>query len=136
MAGKNADGGLRSYASMTYTGLKSMLYAGLTKDDKRVKAALNWLRKYYSVDQNPGLDQQGLYYYYHTFARSLTTLDEDLFEDVKGEKHDWRRELTDALAKRQKENGSWVNAADRWLEGDPNLTTAYSLMALKYCDPK
>ena len=121
---------------MTYAGLKSMLYAGLTKDDKRVKAALNWLRKYYSVDQNPGLDQQGLYYYYHTFARSLTTLDEDLFEDVKGEKHDWRRELTDALAKRQKENGSWVNAADRWLEGDPNLTTAYSLMALKYCDPK
>ena len=136
MAGKNADGGLRSYASMTYAGLKSMLYAGLTKDDKRVKAALNWLRKYYSVDQNPGLDQQGLYYYYHTFARTLTTLDEDLFEDVKGDKHDWRRELTDALAKRQKENGSWVNAADRWLEGDPNLTTAYSLMALKYCDPK
>ena len=136
MAGKNADGGLRSYASMTYAGLKSMLYAGLTKDDKRVKAALNWLRKYYSVDQNPGLDQQGLYYYYHTFARSLTTLDEDLFEDVKGDKHDWRRELTDALAKRQRENGSWVNAADRWLEGDPNLTTAYSLMALKYCDPK
>lgn len=135
-AGKNADGGLRSYASMTYAGLKSMLYAGLTKDDKRVKAALDWLRKFYSVEQNPGLDQQGLYYYYHTFARTLTTLDADLFEDVKGEKHDWRRELTDALAKRQKENGSWVNAADRWLEGDPNLTTAYSLMALKYCDPK
>ncbi|TXT25556.1 MAG: squalene-hopene cyclase [Planctomycetota bacterium] len=136
MAGKNADGGLRSYASMTYAGLKSMLYAGLTKDDKRVKAALDWLRKFYSVEQNPGLDQQGLYYYYHTFARTLTTLDADLFEDAKGEKHDWRRELTDALAKRQKENGSWVNAADRWLEGDPNLTTAYSLMALKYCDPK
>lgn len=135
-AGKNADGGLRSYASMTYAGLKSMLYAGLTKDDKRVKAALDWLRKFYSVDQNPGLDQQGLYYYYHTFARTLTTLETDLFEDAKGVKHDWRRELTDALAKRQKENGSWVNAADRWMEGDPNLTTAYALMALKYCDPK
>ena len=135
-AGKNADGGLRSYASMTYAGLKSMLYAGLSKDDKRVKAALDWLRKFYSVDQNPGLDQQGLYYYYHTFARTLATLDVDLFEDAKGEKHDWRRELTEVLAKRQKENGSWVNAADRWLEGDPNLTTAYSLMALKYCDPK
>ena len=135
-AGKNADGGLRSYASMTYAGLKSMLYAGLAKDDKRVKAALDWIRKFYSVEQNPGLDQQGLYYYYHTFARTLATLDVDLFEDAKGQKHDWRTELTDALAKRQKENGSWVNAADRWLEGDPNLTTAYGLMALKYCDPK
>lgn len=135
-AGKNADGGLRSYASMTYAGLKSMLYAGLSKDDKRVKAALDWIRKFYSVDQNPGLDQQGLYYYYHTFARTLATLDVDLFEDAKGDKHDWRKELTEALAKRQKDNGSWVNAADRWMEGDPNLTTAYSLMALKYCDPK
>ena len=135
-AGKNADGGLRSYASMTYAGLKSMLYAGLGKDDKRVKAALDWIRKFYSVDQNPGLDQQGLYYYYHTFAKTLATLQVDLFEDAKGQKHDWRKELTDALAKRQKENGSWVNSADRWMEGDPNLTTAYSLMALKYCDPK
>ncbi len=135
-AGKNADGGLRSYASMTYAGLKSMLYAGLSKDDKRVKAAIDWLRKYYSLEQNPGLDQQGLYYYYHTFARSLTTLDEDLFEDAKGTKHDWRKELTEVLAKRQKENGSWINSADRWLEADPNLVTAYSLMALKYCDPK
>ena len=58
----------------------------------------------------------------------------DVFDDAKGEQRDWWRELTDALAKRQKENGSWVNAADRWLEGDPNLTTAYSLMALKYCN--
>jgi squalene-hopene/tetraprenyl-beta-curcumene cyclase len=135
-AGTNADGGLRSYASMTYAGLKSMLYAGLTKDDKRVKAALEWIRKHYAVDQNPGLDQQGLYYYYHTFARTLATMEIDLFEDARGVKHDWRKELTDALAKRQKENGSWVNSADRWMEGDPNLTTAYALMALKYCDRK
>ena len=135
-AGKNPDGGLRSYASMTYAGLKSMLYAGLTKDDKRVKAALEWIRKFYSVDQNPGLEQQGLYYYYHTLAKTLATLEVDLFEDAKGEKHDWRKELTAALAKRQKENGSWVNAADRWMEGDPSLATAYGLMALKFCDPK
>ncbi len=135
-AGKNPDGGLRSYASMTYAGLKSMLYAGLNKDDKRVKAALEWIRKYYSVDQNPGLNQQGLYYYYHTFAKTLATLEIDLFEDAKGEKHDWRQDLTAALAKRQKENGSWVNSADRWMEGDPNLATAYGLMALKFCDPK
>ena len=135
-AGKNPDGGLRSYASMTYAGLKSMLYAGLTKDDKRVKAALEWIRKFYSVDQNPGLEQQGLYYYYHTMAKTLSTMDVDLFVDAKGVKHDWRKEIAEALAKRQKENGSWVNAADRWMEGDPNLATSYGLMALKFCDPK
>ena len=30
VAGQTADGGLRSYASMTYAGLKSMIYAGLS----------------------------------------------------------------------------------------------------------
>lgn len=35
----------------------------------------------------------------------------------------------------QRENGSWVNEAERWFEGDPNLATAFALMALAYCDP-
>ena len=59
-----------------------------------------------------GLDRRAF------FAKTLSTLEVDLFEDAKGEKHDWRKELTAALAKRQKDNGSWVNSADRWMEGD------------------
>ena len=35
MAGNDAGGGLRSYASMTYAGLKSMIYAGLTRRSAR-----------------------------------------------------------------------------------------------------
>ena len=54
MAGKDADGGLRSYASMTYAGLKSMIYAGLTRDDPRVKAALDYITQHYTLDENPG----------------------------------------------------------------------------------
>jgi len=30
---------------MTYSGLKSMIYAGLTKDDPRVKGRIGWIRK-------------------------------------------------------------------------------------------
>ena len=40
---------------MTYAGLKSMMYAGLGKDDPRVKAAWGWIQKNYTVDENPGL---------------------------------------------------------------------------------
>jgi len=46
-AGETAGGGLRSYASMTYAGLKSMIYAGVDKDDPRVKAAMKWIQKHY-----------------------------------------------------------------------------------------
>ena len=93
MAGKAADGGLRSYASMTYAGLKSMIYAGLGRDDPRVKAALAYIKRHYTLDENPGLGQQGLYYFYHTFAKTMFVLGEPTLTDSAGTSHDWRAEL-------------------------------------------
>jgi squalene-hopene/tetraprenyl-beta-curcumene cyclase len=127
---------LRSYGSMTYSGLKSMLYAGLKKDDVRVKAAMQWLRKNYDVESNPGMGDAGLYYYYHTFAKTMDALGEDQFEDAKGVKHHWRHELVEALAKRQQADGSWVNKNTQWMEGDPELSTPLALLALTYCRAK
>ncbi len=128
-------GGLRSYGSMTYSGLKSMIYAGLTKDDPRVKAAYQWVRKHYDLSSNPGMGDAGLYYYYHTFAKALDAMGAAEIEDAKGVKHDWRRELTEELARRQQADGSWVNKNIRWMEGDPNLATAFALLSLSYCHP-
>ena len=136
MAGQAPDGGLRSYASMTYAGLKSMIYAGLSRDDPRVKAALSYITKHYTLDENPGLGQQGLYYYYHTFAKTMAALGETKLTDAAGVSHDWRAEIVAALAKRQQPEGSWVNSADRFMEGDPNLVTAYALLALAHTRPK
>ena len=132
-AGTTPDGGLRSYASMTYAGLKSMIYAGLTPDDPRVKAAQEWIKKFYSLEENPGMGQQGLYYYYHTFAKTLDVLGVDQFVDASGTAHDWRDELAAELISKQQPNGSWSNPTERWYEGDPNLATAYALLALRYC---
>lgn len=134
-AGNTENGGLRSYASMTYSGLKSMIYAGLDKDDPRAKAAYDWAQKHYTVVENPGLGQQGLYYYYQTFAKALDALKVDRCEDAAGKAHDWRSDLAAEILKRQNANGSWVNTADRFMEGDPNLVTAYTLMALARVSP-
>ena len=133
-AGTTANGGHQSYGSITYAGLKSMIYAGLTKDDERVKAATTWLRKHYTLDENPGMGKQGLFYYYHTMAKTMSVLDEPQFEDDKGVNHDWKKDLSTRLASLQQKNGSWINEADRWYEGDPNLVTAYCLIALSYCE--
>ena len=136
VAGKDEpSGGLRSYASMTYAGLKSLIYAGLTPDDPRVKAATEYIGKHYSVDENPGLGEVGLFYYYQAFARTMALLGKPTFTDAGGREHDWRADLVDALAKRQDANGSWVNKADRFMEGDANLVTAYALLALAYAAP-
>jgi squalene-hopene/tetraprenyl-beta-curcumene cyclase len=131
---------LPGYGSMTYAGVKSLIYAGVGKDDIRVKTALGWMRKNYTVEANAGmptkLAERGLYYYYHTMGKTLELLGDDEFIDDKGTKHDWRTDLFRALQKRQKDDGSWTNANDRWMEGDPNIVTGYVLMTLSHVKPK
>ncbi len=130
-------GGLRSYGSMTYAGLKSMLYAGVDKDDIRVQAATDWIRRHYDLKNNPGMGAEGLYYYYHLFAKALDAMGADTFEDQQGVQHDWREELFNELADRQAADGSFTNqGSSRWMEGDANLVTGYVLLALAYCKDK
>jgi len=132
-AGETPTGGLRSYASMTYAGLKSMIYAGVDEDDPRTKAAREWISKHYRLDENPGMGAQGLFYYYQVFAKALDAAGLEKVATDEGEQRDWRADLVAELVKRQKPNGSWVNEQPRWLEGEPALATGYCLMALSYC---
>ncbi len=127
------DGGLRSLGAMTYGGLKSFLYAGVKKDDPRVQGAVKWIRSHYTLKENPGMGQAGLFYYFHTFGKAMAALGEDEFEDAKGVKHDWRMELFEALKSRQQPNGSFINKGDRAFgEADDNLATGFALLALSY----
>lgn len=139
-ADTTADGGLVGYGSMTYAGIKSLIYCGVSQDDERIKKAVEWAKKHYTLDANPGMPHvkahQGLYYYYHSMAKCLDGLGMREFETADGKKHDWRAEIVQALAKRQKADGSFVNDQQAWMENDPNLVTGYVLMTLGHCKPK
>ena len=130
---RTPDGGLRSEGGMTYAGLKSFLYAGVGKEDPRVKAAIGWVKRHYTLTENPGQGQAGLFYYYHTFAKAMAALGDDVFEDAKGVKHPWRKELFEELKKRQKPDGMWANDNKAFLENTPELATAFAVLALGYC---
>jgi len=128
--------GLRSYGSLTYAGFKSMLHAGMGRDDPRVKSAFRWIRRYWRLDSNPNLpklqSQQGLFYYYQVFAKALRAWGESEITDTKGVKHNWRHELIDALAQRVGKDGSWINkGSSRWNEGNPVLATCFATLALQ-----
>lgn len=131
------EGGLRSEGGMTYAGLKSFLYAGVGKKDDRVVAAVDWIRRNYTVSENPGMKEKdsGIFYYYHTFAKAMDALGEDQFEDAKKVKHDWRQELFDELKGKQKANGSWMGSR-AFLENEPSLATAFAVLALSYTKKK
>lgn len=129
---RTPEGGLRSEGGMTYAGLKSFLYAGVGKDDARVKAAVGWIRRHYTLEENPGMKDSGLYYYYHTFAKAMDALGEDEFIDADGKKHDWRNELFETLKKKQAEDGKWANSNRAFQENTPELASAFAILALSY----
>ena len=110
---------------MTYQMFKGFIYAGLKKDDEGVSGALSWIGNNWTLDENPGIGEEGQFYYYRVFARAHKAFGERV---VVG--HDWAAELGDKLVALQKSDGSWANPNGRWMEDDPALATAYALEAL------
>lgn len=127
----NGRTALRSYGTMTYGGLLSFIYADLQKDDPRVTAALDWLSKNYTLEENPGMGRAGLYYYYHLAAKGLATLGMRELPVVDGKKINWPRDLALKLIGLQNGDGSWVNDTARWMEKDPVLVTSYCVLTLE-----
>lgn len=191
--------GLRTYGSVTYAGFKSLIYANLDRDDQRVVAALDWISRNYTLEQNPGMPEeqklQGLYYYYLSMGRAMNAygrssvkviktqveaklrvnpsmiddqgalifdndklkpLQQDLREAgialadcelIKDEEvqsyaldierseqttsRDWANDLIRTITSQQHAEGWWANTESRWLESQPILVTAYSIIALQ-----
>lgn len=212
---------LRCYGSVTYSGFKSYIYAGLTMNDPRVQAALKWMQTHYTAIENPGMGINGYYYNALAMSRALgatgsatisvsavepmrvglwvtgltTGIDEAALraklkpvgkvsavimmpasaasdpkgtqsaivymsndaESVAAEKvltskepgglglkvarqdpalagkgeRDWQNDLIDALARMQNPDGSFRPIDSRWMENDPTLITAFSLLSIQ-----
>ena len=85
----------------------------------------------YTLEENPAMGLQGLFYYYHTMAKALTILEMDQLQLSTGQIVNWRKELTQKLTSIQKEDGSWLNDNGRWWERDPALVTSYAVLTLE-----
>lgn len=128
---ENGKTALRSYGSMSYAGLLSFIYARVDKSDPRVKAVIGWLSNNYTLDENPGMGKDGLYYYYHTMAKALSAAGIDTLTLKDGRKINWRQDLGKRLLNLQNADGSWVNTSGRWWERDPGLVTSYATITLE-----
>ena len=134
--GDSKAGGTSSYGTMTYAGVLSFIYANVDKNDDRVQAAVRWIKENYTLEENPPIGAQGLYYYYHTMSKALTLYGEPIITDSNGVQHNWYEELAHKLLELQKEDGSWTNPEDRWMEALPILATTYAVLALSIGYPE
>jgi squalene-hopene/tetraprenyl-beta-curcumene cyclase len=122
---------LRSYGSMSYAGLLSYAYADLKREDPRVRAVMDWLQGNFSLDENPGMGSEGLFYYYQMMTKALTVYGADTLKTKDGRSVNWREALALKLINLQHADGSWANDNGRWWEKDPALVTAYSVIVLE-----
>jgi len=123
---------LRSYGSISYVGLLSMIHSQLTRSDPRVVSALDYCTKHWTLDENPGQGGQGIYFYYNILTRALSAANVDAIPQQGGGTLAWREALIRKVISLQKTDGSWVNDNNRWWENDPVLVTSYSLLALEF----
>jgi squalene-hopene/tetraprenyl-beta-curcumene cyclase len=126
----------RSYGSITYAGLLALIYANVSRDDVRVRSAFDWAAKHWSLDENPGMGQQGLYFFYDVLTRSLATYGQDMVPLKDGTLLNWREAVARKVVSLQKIDsatgqGYWQNETGRYWENDPVLVTGYSLLALE-----
>lgn len=119
-----------SYGSMTFAGLKSLIFSNVSKDDPRIKSAIEWIRNNYTLEENPNFGMQALYYYYDTLSKALSLYGDKFITTKDGVKHEWYRELAEKLMSLQSQEGYWVNEETKYWEGNKDLVTAHAILAL------
>jgi squalene-hopene/tetraprenyl-beta-curcumene cyclase len=127
----HVDGGTKSYGSVSYAGLLSYTWASLKKDDDRVKAVHKWISANYTIDENPGMGQKTVYYYYMVFAKALQIMGDDTIVDARGRSHNWREELGRKLLALQHPEGYWVNEVKDEMQDNKVLVTSFTMSALQ-----
>jgi squalene-hopene/tetraprenyl-beta-curcumene cyclase len=131
----------RTMPGMTYAGLLSYIYAGVERDDPRVKATINWIANNWQLERgnrNPDMqgkpeEKEGLYYMYNVITKGLSAYGQDELTLADGTKLNWREAMLEKLLALQAEDGSWSNSNGRYWESDKNLVTAYMLLAMETC---
>lgn len=126
----------RSYGSITYAGLLALIYAEVDEEDPRVKSAFDWAFRHWSLEENPGMGQQGMFFFFNVLTKTLTASGHEMIPRKDGELTNWREEVARKLVSLQLTDkgtghGYWVNKNGRYWESDPVLVTSYCLLALE-----
>jgi squalene-hopene/tetraprenyl-beta-curcumene cyclase len=127
----HTDGGTTSYGSATYAGVLSYSWANVKKEDQRVQGVAKWIRDHYTVDENPGMGQKTVYYYYMVFAKALQAIGEPTIVDARGQSHNWREELGRKLISLQNPEGYWVNSDPAEMQNNRVLVTTFTMTAIQ-----
>lgn len=126
------DGKFLSYGAMSFAGLKSLIFTKAEKDDPRVQAVWEWIKKNYDFNQHPGMNTTSYYYYLQTAAGALEAFGTLNVPDAKGRERNWVADLLTRLLSLQKADGTWQNENPKYWEGNPLLATSRAIISINH----
>ncbi len=119
-------------ALSTYTGLFGLISGGLKPTDSRVTAALDWIGRHYTLQENAGMGSEGYYRSLNRMAKALSLAKIRDLSLTGGRKIDWAREETLKIMDLQNIDGSWMNrGSQEQMESDPVFVTAEMVLTLE-----
>lgn len=126
----------RSFGSMTYAGMLALIHANVARDDVRVRSAFEWAAKHWTLEENPGMGPQGVYFFYEVLTKCLAAYGQDLIPVKDKQPINWKAEVAKKLVSLQRIDdktgqGYWKNDVNRYWEDNAVLVTAYTALALE-----
>lgn len=123
-----------AYGSMTAAGICTLaiamnrLFDDMTpREHLRIRNALGWMVRNFTVRENPGTKKYN-YYYIYSVERVGRILGIDFMGD-----HEWYPEGANYLVGAQRGDGSWPTGKG---ESEPELTSSYALLFLTRATPE
>ena len=74
----------RGYGRVSYDGMMRLLYDDVRRNDPRVDAMLDWAERGWSLEENPGKGNAGLYYFWHAMSKCLAASGEEEIVPLQG----------------------------------------------------
>lgn len=125
----------RSYGSITYAGLLAMVFANIPREDVRVRSTLEWAERNWTLEENPGMGKQGLYFFYHVLTRGLDAAGIESIAQSDGTRLNWKKSVARKILSLKKIDPDghvyWLNENGSYMESDPVLSTSYCILALQ-----
>ena len=113
------------YGSMTATGLWALRACGVSIEDSQIQRGLEWIRRYWTINRNPG--STAWHYYYLVALQRFCDIPPKLDQLVG---YDWYQEIANMLVSEQKPNGQWIDFQDYF------PTTCFAILFLSHSLPE
>ena len=115
---------------LTFAGIKSLVYCGVSKNDVSISHGLKWLQDSCPVKELPVPGNSGFFTYLYMLGSTMRFTGHHFGEQSGCNFINVGLKIIETTLANQKGDGSWINSNGMWRENNPFLCSAYAILTL------